>query len=663
MPDAIIFTGAFDERYFWTDYHRCSSKYMSELTNIIVTAADLEIKKFIYLSTVNVYGFDNSGVVTEETPVAPANMKSIIVAQGETICENMSDSGKINAITLRFGTIYGSTRTDNVGADYIVNKCYKALTEKKIVVNNQVMPIISVQDVAIAVYKAIYLDAESGAYNVCDNETISDTDITNVIKEAYAGLDIEIEEDNKFKPQNYKIDGTKFNTMYSFFQKTDYRDGIFASAKFVRENISKFGRSASRINLNEEKHNLLFYLKLLGEKLIPYTENIIVFFLFALFKYFLKDHQFLNFIDIMVLYIIVVSVTFGKQQAVISVLITLFYALFEARNQHDSLITLLVNYGFLTKIMFYFIIGMIVGHTRDMTRQRIANNEDRIEYIESEYTKLNEINDVTVMVKQALEERLLSQGDSLARVYSIVSEIDSHMPPKTYLASMRVLSELLKSQHISIYSRSIKERCFDLEYYSSEYAKNLGNQINIADYPDILACIDNNLIFNNKALEKGLPLLASAVKRDNVVESVIMVWDVEFEGLTLYHINLFITMTKIIDRAVGKTLDYRDHLDDMYRLRYNYDMHKLNSTESIKDLHFTDEREYKELLEAAEERQRKYYTAYRVCEFPYGETNFSELITSIRTSYKRSIYVYIDGSVIKILLYNWDERILLEDIQ
>ena len=655
MPDAIIFTGAFDERYFWSDYHRCSSKYMSELTNIIVTAADLEIKKFIYLSSLNVYGFDSSGVVTEETPVAPSNMKSIIVAQGETICENMSESGKINAITLRFGTIYGSTRLDNIQSDYIVNKCYKALVEKKIVVNNQVMPIISVQDVAIAVYKAIYLDAESGVYNVCDNATISDADISDIIIKAYAGLDIEKEEDNKFKRQDYTIDGSKFNSMYSFFQKTNYEEGILATTKFVKENISRFGRSSNRRRGDSDRENLWFYLKFLGEKLLPYVENIIVFCLFSFFKYFLSDNQFLSSIDIMVLYIIIVSVAFGKQQAVISVLFTLFYTLFDSRDKYDTLITLLVNYGFLTKIMFYFIIGMIVGHTRDMLRQRIVTNEDRIEYLESEYAKLNEINDVTVMVKQALEERLLSQGDSLARVYAIIGQIDGFMPPKAYIASIEVLSELLKSEHISIYTRSSKDKIFDLEYYSSEYAKTLGKQVNMLDYPDILICLNNNVIFNNKELKKGFPLLASAVRREGVIESVVMVWDIEFEGLTLYHINLFITMTKIINRAVIKSLDYRDSLDEMYKLRYNYDMYKLRASHDIKNLHFTDEREFSELLSTSEECKKKYHVPYHVMEFQYENTDLNEIIEEVKSKHERSIYINIVGNIVKVLLLNLDE--------
>ena len=660
MPDAIIFTGAFDERYFWTDYHRCSSKYMSELTNVIVTAADLEINKFIYLSTLNVYGFDNSGKVDEKTPVAPSNMKSIIVAQGETICENMSESGKINAISLRFGTIYGSTRFDNIQSDYIVNKCYRALTEKKIVVNNQVMPLISVGDAAIAVYKAVYLDSESGAYNVCDNETLSDAEISDVIIKAYAGLDIEKEEDNKFKPQDYEIDGSKFNAMYSFFQKTDYKEGILATAKFVKENVSRLGRQSAKRRGADEKRDIWLYMKFFWEKLRPYAENIIVFWLFAFFKYFLKDNQYFNTIDLMVLYIVIISVAFGKQQAVISVLFTLFYTLFDTRDKYDGLITMLVNYTFLSKIMFYFILGMVVGHTRDMLRHRIVRDEDRIEYLESEYKKLNEINDVTVMVKQALEERLLSQGDSLARVYAIVGQVDGFMPPKAYVRSMEMLIELLKSEHVSIYTKCAQDRTYDLKYYSSEYAKSLGKQLNIFDYPEILICLNNGVIFNNKELKKGLPLLASAVKREGVIESVVMVWDIEFEGLTLYHINLFITMTKIINRAVIKSLDYRDSLDEMYRLRYNYDLYKLNSNINAKNIHFTDQREFMELVATAEECEKKYQIPYRIMEYDYEKTDLNVIIEGTQKLHRRGIYMNINGNRIKVLFMNPDEEAIAE---
>ncbi len=271
-PDTIIFLGAYDDGHSWQDYHRASAKYISALTNILVSASDLGVKKFIYLSTINVYGFKNFGVVTEDFPAAPSNVKSIIVSQGERLCMEFTQNGKIDATILRFGQIYGDIKSQNLQLDYVIKKCLDALTDGKLIANNQSFPLIHMNDAVIAVYKSSYLDAPSGIYNVCDDATVTDEEICGIISECYADLNIPIERDQRFVAQDYSISGEKFNKSYSFFQKVKFKEGIAAVAAYVRENQAKLSQLKDKAgDTEEEKGRRWAALRYLGKKAIPYT--------------------------------------------------------------------------------------------------------------------------------------------------------------------------------------------------------------------------------------------------------------------------------------------------------------------------------------------------------------------------------------------------------
>jgi nucleoside-diphosphate-sugar epimerase len=646
MPDVIIFAGAFDERYFWRDYERCSSRYMSDLTNVLISASEMGVKKIIYLSTVNVYGFNNEGTITEETPLAPGNVKSIIVAQGEKICSEMCASGRIDTISLRFGMVYGGTTYGDASSDYILNKCITAIVDRKMTVNNLVMPIITAQDAAIAVYKAIYLEGENGAYNVCDNETISDATISDIILEQYNndGYEIELLSDDRFKRQEHVIDGSKFNEAYSFFQKTNYKEGILSTANYVRDNEYRFKKKDEKLKPKEKK-NAWYYVKFLAGKFRPFIENLL---LFAVFQVLISQmSSFLNLqsIDLLILYVIIMAITFGKQQAIASIVIILLYKLFSALFAGNAWIDIFVDYVFLANVMFYFIIGTIVGHVRDVMSQKIAQSTERIEYVEAEHRKLNEINDVTIAVKNTLEERLISQSDSLANVYGMIEQVDSLMPPKTYLESLDVISRFLKSKSICIYLKSKQKNEYNLAYWTDERAGRLGEHINILNYVDIAEAFSNHNIYINKALNPDLPLLSAAITANDRTESIVMVWDIQFEAVTMYHVNLFVTIAKIIESSIGRARNYRVSLERLFSVKYEYD-----NTQA----YLLPKKEFLEVVNTAKEAKNRYNIPYSVVDVNLENMTLKDVVSELKPILGESSYLYLEGKSLKVLFNHTD---------
>jgi len=560
MPDCIVYLGAFDDRHIWRDYHRCSARYMCELTNILVTASDLSIKKFIYLSSLDVYGFKNSGVINEDRPIEPANVKAIIIAQGERLCKDFTDQKKINATTLRFGLVYGDPHFKNIHTDYVMKKCLDAIIERKITINNRIFPLIYVTDAALAVWKVVSLETNGGIYNICDDETVSDAEISDIILTEFLEYDIALEGDETFEPQDYAIDGTKFRAEFSFFQKTKYQEGIQTVARYVRDNQYRLNKqSHKKPETNEEKKNFWFYAKFFWKKIIPYIETLVVFFLFVGLDSLMKDTFYIKNVDVMVGFMVIISIAFGKQAALTGVLLSIIFWMVPEIKQTD-LLSVVISSGFIIRILFLFIIGIVIGHTRDRLHQNMNELSARNEYVENEYRKLDEINDITVMVKTELEERLLTYSDSLATNYAIIEEIDTLLPSKIYLRAVNVITNILKSKSICVYVRDISTGEYNLVSWTDETSKTLGSSINLRYLGSMNESFIKNEIFANKDLAENLPLLASPIHVDGQIEAVVMVWTLKFDSLTMYHINLFVTLSKIIRHSISKATLYRKSL-------------------------------------------------------------------------------------------------------
>ena len=644
-PDAIIFFGAFDDRYNWRDYHRCSAKYVCDLTNILVTASDLNISKFIYLSSVNVYGFDNEGDIDESQELAPGNVKSIIVAQGERLCKDFSDRGRINAISLRFGTIYGDTHFQSIQNDYILKKCLDALVDRKITVNNQVFPVIAVSDAAIAVYKSVTFDGESGPYNVCDSETISDAEIVDIILTEYQDYDIEIQADETFQTQAYNINGEKFKNQYLFFQKVQHRDGIADIARYVRDNLYKFNK-IKKGSAKEEKKSLWFYVKFISKKLLPFIETVVIFALFVALSIFLKDIEYFEQIDFMLIGVILVALTFGKTQAIFFLPFAIFYYIFTNWGPETSLMNFLINMSFLVYLLMLFTVGMMIGHTRDKLHEKIHDNTDRIEYLESEYNKLDEINDVTISIKQVFEDRLIAYGDSLAKNYSLIEDIDTLIAYKTYMRSLSAISSLLKSLDIAIYLAGDDPNFFNLEFWTTEASKKLGTVYDVRNTSDIFVSFNKGEMFINKELSPELPVMATTIRVDDEIKAIIMIWSVDFEALTMHHINLFTTLTKIVTNAIEKSSYYCRSLAKQFRLEFGLDF------TSDLNAYFLSAQEFVDALKIAKESKRDFKIPFSTLSINLNNISIVEAMENLKPILNRVFCMYRSESRLEILFNN-----------
>ena len=87
-PDLVIFLGAYDTNYDWSDARRESVRYTADLTNLLSAYAFKQNGRFVYLSSEVVYGRSYSSDIHETEPASSKSFQAMAILQGENICKS-----------------------------------------------------------------------------------------------------------------------------------------------------------------------------------------------------------------------------------------------------------------------------------------------------------------------------------------------------------------------------------------------------------------------------------------------------------------------------------------------------------------------------------------------------------------------------------------------
>ena len=109
-PDLVIFLGAYDTNYDWSDARRESVRYTADLTNLLSAYAFKQNGRFVYLSSEVVYGRSYSSDIHETEPASSKSFQAMAILQGENICKSYRDTREMDTRVLRFDHMYDIPR-------------------------------------------------------------------------------------------------------------------------------------------------------------------------------------------------------------------------------------------------------------------------------------------------------------------------------------------------------------------------------------------------------------------------------------------------------------------------------------------------------------------------------------------------------------------------
>ena len=116
-------------------------------------------------------------------------------------------------------------------------------------------------------------------------------------------------------------------------------------------------------------------------------------------------------------------------------------------------------------------------------------------------------------------------------------------------------------QDVAIYVKS-NEGLYRLAGASSRRAQKMHNIINLEDYEQLEGVLLEERIFVNRKLDPNLPSMVAPVFSEQSMIYMIMLFNMDFDKMTLYQENLFSVLSKIIASSFEKAYRYQSDTKD-----------------------------------------------------------------------------------------------------
>ena len=599
------------------------------LSHMMALSAKHGVKKFIYISTTEVYG-NISTPATEKNQAKPLSPNGINKLTAEDYCKRWGTNKGLNTVVLRLTSVYGPRQ--NVQSSFVVpgSMIAQMLTEQDIKVvgaEQDSMDYVYVEDAVDAIYKVAVTEKHSAVLNVATGKSVSLAEIQRNLKTfGQIGQITYIESpDSLFLP--IEIDSSLIQEEVGWKHKYSMADGLVETYRWYQQNYSP-------VKPKDDKSGAF-------SKARPFLENMTWAIFMGGLSYANLYGGLMDFwvgLDYNYVYIAIMGLLYGKRQSLLAtVFSTIIFSNYMMARGAD-IVTLIYQVQYLTHFATYLCVGVVAGYITD-NRDRIlaeknaenANLGERYDFLQRMYNECLEI-------KDNLYSQIVNSDDSLGKIHSIAHELTSLRAEDIYTAAVGVITKIMKVKNIDIYTVNQESSYLRLKVRSNDKVCFLPNSVRIADYSYVIEVLHTQEVFVNKKLNPQFPSMAAPVLHDGKVIAIIQLYGLSFEALSLYQLNLL----KITTMLIGGALT-RAYLHDS----------ELRGIKYLPDTEILVPQEFAKVLEAAKKRKQLYNQPAVILRIVEEKPDYKQLYTLLIGVIRAEDYIGIkEDGYIYILLSN-----------
>ena len=187
-PDLVLFTGAYDVNLSRGKTRKESMYYMSSLVNLLMASQMLNIPRFVYISSHEVYEKSYPEMISEDQPASPASTKGMLVAQGEDLVIRYSQTTDMDAYVLRLDHLYWLPKNRKEVEEIHARLCLEALKNRKVPASEKnIFSSVYIADAVYAIFEILKKsEHENRVYQITTSEEENEIEIARIIQNTSA---------------------------------------------------------------------------------------------------------------------------------------------------------------------------------------------------------------------------------------------------------------------------------------------------------------------------------------------------------------------------------------------------------------------------------------------------------------------------------------------
>lgn len=583
------------------------------------------VKKFIYLSSTDVYGPVNINA-HEKLPLKPLSLVGINCA----VCESSCWESSLDAIVLRLSNVYGPRQGAHCPTD-ITGSIIRSMIDGKSVTikgeQNQTTDFIYVEDVADAVYKAAVMSSNDQLLNVASGESAIPEEVAAILSKFGKQVEEHYVEQPTMQTYPAKIDNSRIKQQLGWKTKYSLEDGLVRTYEWQKTQYHvQTERSVPKSGI--------------FTKYRPYFENGVLFLLMGALSYANLYGGIMDFwvgLDYNYVYIIIMGVMYGKRQSLPAAFFSAVIFINLMMSRGADFVTLIYQIQYLTHLATYLCVAVVIGYITDNRERIVSDKEAELSNIQERYNFLQQMHNECLDIKDQLYEQIVNSDDSLGKIHSIARELDSLRVEDIYTAAVGVITKIMKVKAVDIFTVNKENSYLRLKVRSDPKACFLPKSIKISEYQYANELLQTKDVFINKSLKAAYPVMAAPVIHDGRVIAVIQLYGMKFESLSLYYINLFRITTMLISGSLT-----RAYLHDQ----------ELREIKYLPETNILVFQEFEKVLSAVDKRKQLFNQEVVVIRLLEKPVDYKQIDAMISGSVRAEDYVGIknDGHIYIMLL-------------
>jgi nucleoside-diphosphate-sugar epimerase len=559
----VIKSNVFDTIVFLTSGYREKFENEEEEYNSLIPELQLvlkyanEIKKFVFMSSVELCNEENL------TPIL-TDLKA-----GEMLCEAWSKKYKIPISIFRISSAYGEEFYDRAG---YLGKVIEKMKENKristVFSKDGEIDLIYGGDISDAVYRVLS-ENKTGTYTIVSERPIKITEFFTILSERY-GYNFEIQYAQDYDRNNIICDANRLKKELGWLPFHE-----FVKELDILDKIDNLNRTKKIVKVREKKQDSK--LTKVAKSLL---ENILLFLLAIIFKKFANDYADLRFIDVRLMYVVMVGMVYGVKQGLIATVLASASYIYELSTANIDISYFLYSINSWMPIVFYMIAG---GWTGYMTDKRIDDMDTekeehamlvvKHEFLLSLYNEMKE-------VKEQLQKQILVSKDSFGRVFEIANELSDFKPELIMFKAIRIIENIMETESVAIYL---------VDNDNLTYARLMTNSVNLQgklssslkmdNLPGLTKAMEHQEFYVNKDLHSDYPAFAMPIVDNDKVVAIAMIYKLDYNKFSTFYQNLFRIVIGLIQQQLVNAYVYNNAMK-----KENYiEGTVLNSEKKFKD--------------------------------------------------------------------------------
>lgn len=513
-------------------HHNKEKSYLiPKLTNILENASVTGVNSFMLLTDCSKY----SSMVDED---------SVLLKSSEELCYVYQKSSDLKISIVRIPMVYGEVPLAQQGVfGKLLNHAKEngelTLSFKR----TSFVHILEGRDVADAIYR-ILCEQEYGEWVLGLIAPYMASEFTRVIEEII-GKTVQIEWDNNEVLNIPQEDVLKFKERFgwiTFHDFTKEREHLKPFLIIQQENIEKYEEV--------KKSSLPSWVK-------PTFENGLLFLIVAFFYNALSSYSDFRYIDIRLVYVVLIAAFYGKSQSVIAMTLACFHHGWSIWREGVDLSYLYYSVESWTPFAMYILGGASIGYLFDKKKDEMDSLANEYTLLSKKYNFLKDVYRDVCDIKNQLQRQIIVSKDSFGRVYEITRELDTLQPELIFFKTVSIMENIMGVNSVSIYTINNNDLYYArLIAHSKNLSGKLAASLKFEEYPELKKRMLERKLFVNKDLLPNYPAYVAPIMDGASFVAMVVVHEVDFQKFTLYYQNLFQIICGLVQNNVIKAYKF-----------------------------------------------------------------------------------------------------------